>query len=128
MEILILLFTIGFALVYFGMGNNSQSQKKIKIRRKNTKRHIKTWAEQVAETRQCVNLYFQKNKIGDLHNIKCFLIEHHCLPKGEKIWHEILDEINQMIQNNKITPFLNKEDVWESNYSGAAIDSRIIKL
>lgn len=113
-------------ILLFLAGIEHQSVEKSNTPKRSAK--VKTWAEQVAETRECVDLYFQKNKVGDLRNIKDFLVANQCLVHGDEIWHEIVDEINQLVRENKIIPLSGNEHVWESQYDSAKIATKIIKL
>lgn len=119
--LILLVFVILFCICIIVSENTSKSTKK-------KAKKVLTWEEQVAETRACVDFYFQENKVGDLRNIKDFLIENQCLAHGDAIWHEIVDEINQLVHENKIQPLAGNEHVWESQYNSAKIATKIIKL
>lgn len=120
--LILLVFVILFCICIIVSENTSQSTEK------KAKKKVLTWEEQVAETRACVDFYFQENKVGDLRNIKDFLIENQCFAHGDAIWHEIVDEINQLVHENKIQPLAGNEHVWESQYNSAKIATKIIKL
>lgn len=96
---------------------------------------INSTEDKLKKTGNHVVLYFQRHKVGSIHDVIMFLKEHNCLYDDDLAIKTISDTLRYMRTQGIIQPLtdeinneINENTVWLSTFEGAEIQKQIINI